>query len=481
MSNQPTLVCWHAVRAGIGVLEGALGRFASNGTQIERVLYLTQRDEPFEPPPSLKGATIEPLELPLPDPTDHVAIRRVLEQHVLPRIARHTQLHVNISPGTPAMHAVWLILHAGGALPDTAQVWASQRSRESRRTSLTPVKIPITTYLREVRAFVRERTGDANPAMYAPGSGESPRRLEALELLHRYARVGDIPLFVVGERGTGKSHLVESAVRVARDPTRAFVTLPCGGMNSATFDSLLFGHAKGAFTDAKSDRPGLIAQAEGGTLFLDEVHDMPADAQRKLVRVLQERWYRRVGEDTERKANVHVVCASNKTIAQVRERLDPDLFDRICHLVVEIPPLRECREDLETDWQNVWQALPVADGFRTTQAPANSALFEALLAHPLPGNFRDLQRLAALVAAWTDGNDIDTAIARALEQWRRWTDPTHGMPDPTHADDGRTRDERIADYSRELAEWAHLRWGTWEAAAEALDCSTRTLRRDRGA
>ncbi|MBK9126172.1 MAG: sigma 54-interacting transcriptional regulator [Phycisphaerales bacterium] len=114
----------------------------------------------------------------------------------------------------------------------------------------------------------------------------------------------------------------------------------------------MFGHVKGAFTGAESVRKGLLGNADGGILFLDEVQDLPMGVQRKLIRFLQDRHrrYRQVGGDKELSVDVEVVCASNMPIADLAERLAPDLFDRLSHLIVTVPPLRDCRDDLVDDW-----------------------------------------------------------------------------------------------------------------------------------
>ena len=140
--------------------------------------------------------------------------------------------------------------------------------------------------------------------------------------------------------------------------------MACGGLDSSLADSLLFGHRKGAFTGAVGDRPALLAEADDGILFLDEVQDLPKAAQRKLVRVFQDRGrrYRPLGGDTEVAVDVELVCASNLDDAVLRQRLDPDLYDRVSHLSVRIPPIRACREDLIDDWRAVWRELRQHEG-----------------------------------------------------------------------------------------------------------------------
>jgi DNA-binding NtrC family response regulator len=419
----------------------------------------------------LLDVQVELFPLDIPDPTRHTEIYAAVRNQVMPRLRGWAEVHVNVSPGTPAMHSVWIVLHAGGNMPAGTRLWSSQMSPETKRTRIDPVDFPITTYLSEVH-----RLSEAAPslAVYEP-QARSPARRQAFERLARYARLQDAPLLILGERGTGKTRLVETLVASLKRREKV-VTLPCGGLDSTLADSLLFGHAKGAFTGADAARPGLLAEANGGILFLDEVQDLPKPAQRKLVRVFQggQQRFRRVGCDKEEAVDVELVCASNQGMSFLRAELDADLFDRISHLSVELPPLRECRDDVQGDWANVWRELRRLEDLPET-APWNNAMQEALARHDLAGNLRDLQRLALLLMAWWPDFPHDGAIARAIEEWRR---DAPEMPAGTSEFGSGTRKDRINWFSARLAHWAKGRFGTWGAAAEALGCDEKTLRQD---
>ena len=229
-------------------------------------------------------------------------------------------------------------------------------------------------------------------------------------------------------------------------------------------------------TSSDSTRPGLLAEADGGILFLDEVQDLPKAAQRKLVRVFQDRGrrHRPLGGDTEVAVDVELVCASNLDDAVLRQRLDPDLYDRVSHLSVRIPPIRACREDLVDDWRAVWRELRQHDGL-PEEAPWNARLAGALANHGLPGNLRDLQRLAALVMAWWSG-DADEIIGTALAEWDlRSKDAGCGSDDVFG---GGSRRELVWRFRRRPALRAKERYGTWRDAADALGCDEKTLRHD---
>jgi DNA-binding NtrC family response regulator len=470
--RQGTLLCWHAERAGLAVLENAIKALRIKHIEIERVLYLVQAKREGHLPVQVERTVIEQVEIPLADPTQHAAIYEQVRRLVLPRLRNlEGDLHINISPGTPAMHSVWLILHAGGALPAGARLWSSQYNNDTKRTRIDEVDFSVTTYLAEIRRHARTEPG---LAMYEP-TARSAARGTALEHLARYARVFGAPLLILGERGTGKTRLVETFVAPFKERSKV-ITVPCGGLDSALAESALFGHRKGAFTGATTDRSGLLAEANGGILFLDEVQDLPKTAQRMLVRVFQDRLrrYRPVGSDHEQRADVELVCASNLPLATLRERLDADLFDRLSHLTVTIPPLRECREDLSEDWGRVWQELRQQENL-PVEAPWSNEIASALQQHGLPGNLRDLQRLAVLCMAWWPLSDPKAAVRNALSEWQRFT----STEDPEGGGVGAgSRADRIQWFRARLAQWAKGKYGTWAAAAKSLNCDEKTLRMD---
>lgn len=467
-----TLLCWHAERAGIEVMERAVHALGTRRVKVDHVLYIVQSARAREMPKRFESATIEVIDIALDDPTNHKAIYQQMRERVLPRLRNLSgDLHINVSPGTPAMHSVWLILHAGGALPEGTHLWSSQLSKETKRTRIDPVEFPITTYLAEIHRYTRMEPG---LAVYEPETRSSMRK-SAFDALARYARVIGTPLLILGERGTGKTRLVETFVATLK-ARKKVVTVPCGGLDSALAESLMFGHRKGAFTGAATDRPGLLAEAHGGILFLDEVQDLPKHLQRKLVRVFQDRQrrYRRLGDDHEESVDVELVCASNLPISELRERLDADLFDRLSLLSVSVPPLRECKEDLKDDWGRVWRELRQRDDL--PQEPPWSAEIESVLhRHALPGNLRDLQRLAALVMAWWSVVDVGGSLCSALREWERWS----ALPLERNSQLGEgSRTERVRWFRQQLAQWAKRQHGTWSAAAAALGCDEKTLRQD---
>jgi DNA-binding NtrC family response regulator len=469
--EQPTLLAWHADRAGNEVLEKALQLLArDHKVHIRRVLYLIQPQHKQLPKPKIAaGIEFKKLLLPIADPTAHLEIYKAVREQVLPKVLKYPPLHINISPGTPAMHTVWLLLHAGSAFPDNTVLWSSQYDYETKTSRIDRVDFPINTYLAEIRTQANKQPGLAQYDAEYRSSG----RQEALLQLSRYARLLGAPLLILGERGIGKTRLVESHVKSLKQRENV-VTVPCGTLDSDLADSLLFGHIKGAFTGASQNRDGLLKEANGGILFLDEIQDLPKPLQRKLVRVFQDRKhrFRPVGSDEEQETDIEVVCASNRSLDELRETLDADLFDRLSHLMVEIPPLRNCREDLETDWQQVWQELRTDESLPASP-PYNKALKQLFQKHPLPGNLRDLQRLAFLTMAWWQEKPGNKALDAALEEWQKLQ-----IIHPSTNEFGQgTYEERVNWFKERLANWAYQQQGScWKKAAEFLGCSEKTLR-----
>lgn len=466
------LVSWESVRAGPQVLVNCIELLREEGIGVDEVLYLVSSGSDLDRrrTPSVDGINLEVVEIGVDDPTDHSSLYAALQSSLLPKLRGLGAVHINVSPGTPAMHAVWLILHAGGAFPDGTRLWATQYLPDEDRTRLDHVEFPVSTYMAEIR---RERRRQPERAAYEPDARSEARRI-AFDKLARFARIPGAPLLVLGERGTGKSRLVETFVAQLKGRGKV-VAVPCGALDSQLADSMLFGHVKGAFTGAGTEREGLLGQADAGILFLDEVQDLPKQVQRKLVRVFQDRRrrYRKVGADEETAVDVELVCASNLPMSELGEALDEDFFDRLSHLVVEVPPLRRCREDIEDDWRRVWDELCLDEGYGAT--PWNSELQAVLRESPLAGNFRDLQRLAYVVMSWLSTDEQDEAVGKAITEWR--SRPVMDPPDAMKFGRG-TRDERTNWFQAQLAQWAKEKCGTWVEAAKLLECNESTLRRD---
>jgi two-component system response regulator HydG len=206
-------------------------------------------------------------------------------------------------------------------------------------------------------------------------------------------RVGpsETSVLVTGETGTGKE-LVARALHERSPRRRApFVAINCAAVPEALLESELFGHARGAFTDARAARTGLMVQANGGTLFLDEIGDLPLALQPKLLRVLQERRVRPVGSDAEVPFDVRLVCATNQDLESAVEerRFREDLYFRVNVIAVKLPPLRSRGGDVLLLAQHFLDRCAAKAGKPVTGISPDAA--KLLLAYPWPGNVRELQ------------------------------------------------------------------------------------------
>jgi transcriptional regulator with AAA-type ATPase domain len=205
----------------------------------------------------------------------------------------------------------------------------------------------------------------------------------------------ELPVIIRGESGTGKEGMASELHRASRR-SGPFVALNCAAIPEGLIESELFGHRKGAFTGAVADKPGMIEAAHGGTLLLDEVGDMPPPLQAKLLRVLQERAYTRLGDPTVRKADVRFVAATHRALREMVEQGEfrGDLYARLNGLTIDLPPLRERKEDL---------GLLLTTFLKRSEAtnkPVAHRLFRALTLYDWPFNIRELEKAIGVAVAF---------------------------------------------------------------------------------
>ena len=225
----------------------------------------------------------------------------------------------------------------------------------------------------------------------------------------------DVTVLITGESGTGKELLAEELHRRSRRRARPFVKINCSAIPREVFESEFFGHARGAFTGAIRDRQGRFECADGGTIFLDEIGELPCDLQPKLLRVLQEGEYQRVGEDTTRTVDVRVVAATNQDLAaevQAR-RFRQDLFYRLSVFPLELPPLRERKGDIAALASHAVAA--VSRRLRMQAPPLATEDLERLQRHDWPGNVRELQNVIerAVILSRGERLRLDLALPEA--------------------------------------------------------------------
>jgi DNA-binding NtrC family response regulator len=218
--------------------------------------------------------------------------------------------------------------------------------------------------------------------------GRAPVMQKLFDVIERVART-DANVLIEGESGTGKELVASEIVsRGARD-SRPFVVVDCGAVSPSLIESQLFGHARGAFTGADHDRAGAFEAADGGTVFLDEIGEMPLDMQPKLLRALEAREVRRLGESKARRVDVRIIAATNRHLEREvnHRRFREDLYFRLSVVTVRVPPLRERLEDLELLTQTFLRAL----GATEKSYLFTPAVMETLAEHDWPGNVRELR------------------------------------------------------------------------------------------
>jgi DNA-binding NtrC family response regulator len=216
-------------------------------------------------------------------------------------------------------------------------------------------------------------------------------------------------VMVEGESGVGKELVARAIHHLGPRRDRRFCDVNCAALPDDLFESELFGHARGAFTGAVSDRAGLVEEADGGTLFLDEVADLSARAQAKLLRVVQQQELRRIGETFARKVDVRFVCAANRDLRLESEqgRFRQDLLYRLDVIRIRIPPLRERPEDVPVLARHFWTAAALRVN---SQATLSHGVIAALARYHWPGNVRELQNVMAALAVESPGRGMVRAI-----------------------------------------------------------------------
>jgi DNA-binding NtrC family response regulator len=258
----------------------------------------------------------------------------------------------------------------------------------ARLLAILRTQIALQRALRESRRLEAENRllkAEGRPTLIA----ESPAMRPVMDLI---ARIGpsDANVLITGEHGAGKEVIARTLHALSARASASMVTVNAGGLSEGIFESELFGHVRGAFTDAKSDRVGRFELAEGGTLFLDEIANVPMNLQAKLLRVLETRELERVGSSKTIRVDVRVVSATNADLgAEVAAgRFREDLLFRLNTIEIHLPPLRERKEDIPLLAMHFLNRY--AQRYRNAVRGFDDAAMQALVEHPWPGNVREL-------------------------------------------------------------------------------------------
>jgi DNA-binding NtrC family response regulator len=264
------------------------------------------------------------------------------------------------------------------------------------------------------------RNDEGNPKLIADSIAMKP----VLEIIERVGP-SDANVLILGENGTGKGLIANALHSVSLRAGKPMVTVNVGGLSEGVFESEMFGHVKGAFTDARSDRVGRFEMADGGTLFLDEIANLPTKHQQKLLRVLETGEFERVGSSKTRSADVRIISATNSDLSEdvASGRFRQDLLFRLNTVEIHLPPLRDRREDIPLLAEHFLRQH--VRRYRKDVTGFDQSAMQSLLRHSWPGNVRELDHAverAVLMAIGTKLEARDLGLQSGREATRRLED-----------------------------------------------------------
>jgi two-component system response regulator HydG len=337
------------------------------------------------------GATLRLIDPATPDlPLDHGAVLIVLaaggREHDAPamieQLAPPVDVPVVVACALTSHRIAALALHAGAAdyvaLPEDRDVLRELLAAALRRRRAALERSSLAQLEAQAHAF-RDIVG------------ESPALKAALTRAARVLRHADATVLIAGETGTGKELIARALHYGGPRATAPFVELNCAALPTQLLESELFGHERGAFTDARTAKPGLFEVAEGGTLFLDEIHQLALELQAKLLRALDQKTVRRVGGTASRTIDVRIVAATNADLAAAvaAGTFRPDLYYRLNVVTITLPPLRDRGDDALILAE--FFARKFAAQYNLPEPHIGADERQAVMSHPWPGNVRELR------------------------------------------------------------------------------------------
>lgn len=339
-------------------------------------------------------------------------------QEYLHRKKSRVEFTFHISAGTHAMTTVWVIL--------SNSIFPARLVHSSPERALQDVTFPFDIIADYLPDFIQQKQKKLS-AIFADQEIERAE-FEAIihqsptmkKLIQRARIIAPYPVSVLiqGESGTGKE-LLANAIHQTSLRKGKFFAINCGAIPADLFESELFGYKKGSFNGAEEDQIGYIEDAEGGTLFLDDIGEMPPEIQVKLLRVLQESKFNRVGEPVDRHSNIRIISATNRNLQDLISAglFRKDLFHRLAVGILYIPPLRMREGDLGLLIDHLMTVtnnkLSVSWGYKPKVLTDKAR--SLLMAHSWPGNVRELKNTLTRAALWSMENVIDNqAIADAM-------------------------------------------------------------------
>lgn len=374
----------------------------------------------------LKSRTSIPItihSITLTSPTNFGEIYEAAAACVDQNIAKHgsdVELTFHLSPGTPAMAAVWILL-AKTRYP--AELLESS-IEEGVKTANVPFDISadyIPSLLQKSDERLQRLSAGLPPD--APEFDQIIHRSLSMQHLITKARriaVRSVPVLIEGESGTGKELLARAIHRASPRSIKPFVAVNCGAIPNELVESEFFGHKRGAFTGAVEDRKGYFEAANGGTLFLDEIGELPIKAQVKILRALQEKEVSRIGETRTVPVDVRIIAATNRNLLlEVAEhRFRADLYYRLAVAVLQLPPLREREGDVSLLIDHFLEQINTESKNEPSYVrkiiSANAR--NIMLAYSWPGNARELFNVIYRAAIWSTEKNITEQDLREIIQ-----------------------------------------------------------------
>jgi transcriptional regulator with PAS, ATPase and Fis domain len=320
------------------------------------------------------------------------------------------QLNILLSPGTPTMQAVWVLL-AKTRFP--AVCWSGYQGQYST------VELPFNIELE----FIEQAQRNADRSLQKAFDTESVlKNFDAIvgesdvirSQVHKAVKLSqrNVPTLILGPTGSGKEVFARAIHEASPQSNGEFVAINCGALPKELAESILFGHKRGAFTGASSDQEGLVKLADKGTLFLDEVGELTLDLQVKLLRVLQEKVFRPLGAKKDSKSDFRIIAATHQNLLEkvADGTFREDLFYRIAIGMIKLPALVERDNDIEllSDYllQSINQELADQPGYQSKKF--NTKVKKVIKSHAWPGNIRELRATILRVCAWSDNREITT-------------------------------------------------------------------------
>ena len=272
-----------------------------------------------------------------------------------------------------------------GANDFITKPWSNAQVVQAVETVLGLARAKETTAALPTRMELDERFDFSNII------GADPKMVKVLDVIGRIAPT-DASVLIMGESGTGKELIAEAIHRNSRRASKPFVKVNLGGISSTLFESEMFGHVRGAFTDARQDRKGRFETADGGSIFLDEIGELDPASQVKLLRVLQDRTFEVLGSSRTRTVDVRVIAATNRALNELVQRGEfrEDLLYRLNLITIQLPPLRDRRGDVQPIAQHFLRRA--AEAYRVDVEAMTPRTMEWLKSQSWPGNIRQLRQ-----------------------------------------------------------------------------------------